>query len=145
MDGADISTPAPPAIGMHPSRPTLGFPLGTALLIFVIFSLSGIFSGCYHWEKIRAFRQQMRRGEHENQEDQTSDHHISVSIPSSPSKIIKEEMKEKNQGLPVIMPGDPIPKFIAMPCPCQLARPTLDDKSPQFELQLEHSIRIPKS
>lgn len=89
MDGADISTPAPPAFGIHPSRPTLGFPLGTALLIFVIFSLSGIFSGCYHWEKIRAFRQQMRRGEHENQ-DQTSDHHISVSIPSSPSKIIKE-------------------------------------------------------
>lgn len=90
MDGADISTPAPPAIGMHPSRPTLGFPLGTALLIFVIFSLSGIFSGCYHWEKIRAFRQQRRRGEQENQQDQTSDHHISVSIPSSPSKITKE-------------------------------------------------------
>ncbi|KAJ4773400.1 hydroxyproline-rich glycoprotein family protein [Rhynchospora pubera] len=143
MDGAEMSAPAPPAVGMHSSRPTLGFPVGTALLIFVIFSLSGIFSGCYHWEKIRAFRQQRRRGEQENQE-QTSDQHISISIPSSPTKIAKGDDKDKNQGLPVIMPGDPIPKFIAMPCPCQLARPTLDDKSPQFELQLEHSIRIPK-
>jgi hypothetical protein len=87
MDGADISTPAPPAMVMHTSRPTLGFPLGTALLIFVIFSLSGIFSGCYHWEKIRSFRQQRHRGEHENQQQNSSDQHITISIPSSPSKI----------------------------------------------------------
>jgi hypothetical protein len=86
MDGADISSPGPPAMVIHSSRPTLGFPLGTALLIFVIFSLSGIFSGCYHWEKLRSFRRQRLRGEHENQE-QTNNQHISISIPSSPSKI----------------------------------------------------------
>ena len=37
----------------HSSRPTLGFPLGTALLLLVIFSLSGIFSCCYHWDRLR--------------------------------------------------------------------------------------------
>lgn len=35
------------------SRPTIAFPLGTALLLLVIFGLSGIFSFCYHWEKRR--------------------------------------------------------------------------------------------
>lgn len=38
------------------SRPSLGFPLGTAVLLIVIFSLSGIFSCCYHWEKLRSLR-----------------------------------------------------------------------------------------
>nr|XP_016507552.1 PREDICTED: uncharacterized protein At5g65660-like isoform X2 [Nicotiana tabacum] len=39
-----------------PSRPSLGFPLGTALLLLIIFSLSGIFSCCYHWDKLRSLR-----------------------------------------------------------------------------------------
>ena len=39
------------------SRPSLGFPLGTALLLIIIFSLSGIFSCCYHWDKFRSLRQ----------------------------------------------------------------------------------------
>lgn len=38
----------------HSSRPTLGFPLGTVLLLLVIFSLSGMFSCCYHWDKLRS-------------------------------------------------------------------------------------------
>lgn len=38
------------------SRPTIGFPLGTALLLIVVFSLSGIFSCCYHWDKLRHLR-----------------------------------------------------------------------------------------
>lgn len=38
------------------SRPTLGFPLGTALLLIIIFSLSGFFSCCYHWDKLRHLR-----------------------------------------------------------------------------------------
>uniref|UniRef100_A0A7C8YPP4 Uncharacterized protein n=1 Tax=Opuntia streptacantha TaxID=393608 RepID=A0A7C8YPP4_OPUST len=38
------------------SRPSLGFPLGTGVLLIVIFSLSGIFSCCYHWDKFRSLR-----------------------------------------------------------------------------------------
>lgn len=90
MDGADLTTP----MAMHDhvsSRPTLGFPLGTALLLIIIFCLSGIFSFCYHWDKLRSLR---RRQPH--------DHLIPTavaaaaaantgvrqdSIPASPSKL----------------------------------------------------------
>ncbi|KAF5958365.1 hypothetical protein HYC85_005590 [Camellia sinensis] len=45
---------APPR--MDGSRPSLGFPLGTALLLIVIFSLCGFFSCCYHWDKLQSLR-----------------------------------------------------------------------------------------
>ena len=41
---------------VNASRPSLGFPLGTALLLIIIFSLSGVFSCCYHWDKLRSLR-----------------------------------------------------------------------------------------
>ncbi|KAG5535431.1 hypothetical protein RHGRI_023256 [Rhododendron griersonianum] len=41
---------------MDESRPSLGFPLGTALLLIVVFTLSGVFSCCYHCERIRTLR-----------------------------------------------------------------------------------------
>ena len=31
--------------------------------------------------------------------------------------------KNQSQSLPVLMPGDQIPKFIALPCPCEPPRP----------------------
>ncbi|XLU95960.1 hypothetical protein S245_010312 [Arachis hypogaea] len=51
MEGQDLSPPQVDA-----SRPSLGFPLGTALLLIIIFTLSGVFSCCYHWDKFRSFR-----------------------------------------------------------------------------------------
>uniref|UniRef100_A0A803R0D1 Uncharacterized protein n=1 Tax=Cannabis sativa TaxID=3483 RepID=A0A803R0D1_CANSA len=51
MENQDFSPPHVDA-----SRPSLGFPLGTALLLIIIFSLSGIFSCCYHWDKLRSLR-----------------------------------------------------------------------------------------
>lgn len=46
------------------SRPTLGFPLGTAMLLIIIFSLSGIFSCCYHWDKLRHLRASFSDADH---------------------------------------------------------------------------------
>ncbi|KAG8384196.1 hypothetical protein BUALT_Bualt04G0092900 [Buddleja alternifolia] len=88
------------------SRPSLGFPLGTALLLVVIFSLSGIFSCCYHWDKLRrSFAQH------------------AADLEAAKPKLPNMDLKQKeNQSLPVIMPGDNIPKFIAMPCPCEPPR-----------------------
>ncbi|KAL2527874.1 Uncharacterized protein Fot_20475 [Forsythia ovata] len=92
------------------SRPSLGFPLGTALLLIIIFSLSGIFSCCYHWEKLSSFRRSFSDLEADNDQDQ------GLYKP----KIIHMSSKEKqNESLPVLMPGDNFPKFIALPCPCQ--------------------------
>ncbi|WOL01367.1 hypothetical protein Cni_G10083 [Canna indica] len=127
MDGADLATtPAPAA--HHASRPSLGFPLGTALLLIVIFCLSGIFSCCYHWEKLRSLRVgRTRRQQQQSSADTLEDGHLPQLPPPSPSSKLppkdQENTQEKIQSLPVIMPGDKIPKFMARPCPCQLSLP----------------------
>ncbi|KAL8476795.1 hypothetical protein ACS0TY_029191 [Phlomoides rotata] len=94
------------------SRPSLGFPLGTALLLVVIFSLSGIFSCCYHWDKLR-------RTLALNAADLEADGDLGPSKPKPPHMNLKQK---ENESLPVIMPGDKIAKFIAMPCPCEPPR-----------------------
>ncbi|KAL1315725.1 uncharacterized protein At5g65660-like [Arachis stenosperma] len=105
---------APPHVhGGDASRPSLGFPLGTALLLIIIFSLSGIFSCCYHWDKLRSFRQSQS-----TPSSSSSPSHPSLS-PIKPNLICTS----KGDSLPVLMPGDLLPKFIAMPCPCQPSHP----------------------
>ncbi|XP_010547583.1 PREDICTED: uncharacterized protein At5g65660-like [Tarenaya hassleriana] len=93
------------------SRPSLGFPLGTALLLLIIFSLSGIFSCCYHWDKHRSLRRSLSAA--------------AADIESSPSKPrpLFSDPKKNQLSLPVLMPGDDTPKFIALPCPCEPPRP----------------------
>ncbi|KAK9053181.1 hypothetical protein SSX86_029813 [Deinandra increscens subsp. villosa] len=98
----------PPPQHYDSSRPTLGFPLGTALLLVIIFSLSGVFSCCYHWDKLRHIR---------GVTDPDSD-----DSPSKPNPTFMEKNKTENESLPVIMPGDRIAKFIALPCPCEPPR-----------------------
>ncbi|KAL1810038.1 hypothetical protein ACET3Z_027028 [Daucus carota] len=95
------------------SRPSLGFPLGTALLLIVIFSLSGIFSCCYHWDKIRSLRRSF--------DDDLEAGHYEES-PSKPKSNQMDLKQKQNESLPVLMPGDRIAKFIAMPCPCEPLR-----------------------
>ncbi|GJM97270.1 hypothetical protein PR202_ga14185 [Eleusine coracana subsp. coracana] len=118
----------------HSSRPTLGFPLGTALLLIVIFSLSGIFSCCYHWDKLRS----LLRSQHPDmlQEGQ----HSVISISSSPVKTTSDHKREKmgkECGLPVIMPGDKVPKFFARPCPHEMCLPEAEMND--LELQAKFS------
>lgn len=36
--------------------------------------------------------------------------------------LLQDSKQKQNQSLPVIMPGDRIAKFIAMPCPCEPLR-----------------------
>ncbi|KAI5684398.1 hypothetical protein M9H77_05626 [Catharanthus roseus] len=110
MESPDYSPPHADA-----SRPSLGFPLGTALLLIVIFSLSGIFSCCYHWDKLRSFRRSFAAAAADLEADSDSD--------TSKAKLANKDIKQnQNQSLTVLMPGDEIPKFIAMPCPCQPPR-----------------------
>ncbi|KAL6952528.1 hypothetical protein U1Q18_048240 [Sarracenia purpurea var. burkii] len=96
---------APPR--MDDSRPSIGFPLGTALLLIIIFGLSGIFSCCYHWDKIRSLRRSFSG-------DVDDDGTLSKPTPTCLSS-----KKDESQSLPVLMPGDQIAKFIALPCPCK--------------------------
>lgn len=110
MESPDLSPPQ-----IDTSRPSLGFPLGTALLLLIIFSLSGIFSCCYHWEKFRSLHQSLSHLEAAQAHTQS---------PPSKSKphSTETEGEKKGQSLTVLMPGDEVPKFIAMPCPCQHSR-----------------------
>ncbi|CAN4079857.1 unnamed protein product [Withania somnifera] len=95
------------------SRPSLGFPLGTALLLLIIFSLSGIFSCCYHWDKLRSIRR--------------SGTDLEAGADPSSMKSRRPYMNCKQNQISdmpaVLMPGDEVPKFIALPCPCQPPRP----------------------
>lgn len=99
-----------------PSRPSLGFPLGTALLLLIIFSLSGIFSCCYHWDKLRSLRRSFANS-------------TDLEAGGDPSYLKSKRAYmncKQNQisDMPaVLMPGDQVPKFIALPCPCQPPRP----------------------
>ncbi|XWS41695.1 hypothetical protein CRYUN_Cryun17cG0104800 [Craigia yunnanensis] len=124
MENHDLSPPHVDA-----SRPSLGFPLGTALLLIIIFSLSGIFSCCYHWDKLRSLRQSFADGTDPN-----------ADIEASPSKSKPEYTdlkKNQSQSLPVLMPGDQIPKFIALPCPCEPPRQDkVVVKPPRFPVPL---------
>ncbi|KAK0604786.1 hypothetical protein LWI29_019453 [Acer saccharum] len=114
MESPDFSPPHVDA-----SRPSLGFPLGTALLLIIIFSLSGIFSCCYHWDKLRS----LRRSYSDDDADLEAD--IEAS-PSKPRPHCTDLKKNQSQSMPVVlMPGDQIPKFIALPCPCE---PPLPEK-----------------
>ncbi|KAI4328095.1 hypothetical protein L6164_020481 [Bauhinia variegata] len=97
------------------SRPSLGFPLGTALLLIIIFSLSGIFSCCYHWDKLRSLRQSIS--------DDADPHRDVEDSPSKPKLDSTDSTQNRGQSLPVLMPGDEVPKFIAMPCPREPTRP----------------------
>ncbi|KAL6636501.1 hypothetical protein ACP70R_024073 [Stipagrostis hirtigluma subsp. patula] len=136
MNRLEDLTPAP-SMTMpieHSSRPTLGFPLGTALLLVVIFSLSGIFSCCYHWDKLRSLLQSrhpvmLQEGHHTV---------ISIASPSKTTSDHKNEKVGKECGLPVIMPGDKVPKFFARPCPHEMCLPTAEKN--EVELQGKCSV-----
>lgn len=62
------------------SRPSLGFPLGTALLLIIIFSLSGILSCCYHWDKLRSLRQSFSDSDPQIDSPNKPKTHSTVSI-----------------------------------------------------------------
>ncbi|CAH9119087.1 unnamed protein product [Cuscuta epithymum] len=96
------------------SRPSLGFPLGTALLLIVIFSLSGVFSCCYHWDKVRSLRRSFSDGPASGGD----------GGPHKPTTDSQSDLKQnRSLTLPVVMPGDQVAKFLALPCPRQPLHP----------------------
>ncbi|KAI3872347.1 hypothetical protein MKX03_019614 [Papaver bracteatum] len=113
------------------SRPAFGFPIGTALLLIFIFSIGGFFSCCYHRSKLRSPRRSFSHNYNHHEEEDTdleangtNNHNPVIQSPSSkPSQIYSHGNQNTNGSIPVIMPGDNIAKFIALPCPCKPFRP----------------------
>ncbi|XP_061359377.1 uncharacterized protein At5g65660-like [Gastrolobium bilobum] len=99
------------------SRVPIGFPLGLALLFACLLFICGFFCCCLHWNKLQSLFRSSRV--------MTPQPHIQADLTSSPQKpAFPVLMMKQNyaKSLPVLMPGDEIPKFIATACPCQPPR-----------------------
>ncbi|KAG6636736.1 hypothetical protein CIPAW_11G131700 [Carya illinoinensis] len=95
-------------------------------------SLSDIFSFCYRWDRLRSLRESFSRDQ-----DHDADQDIEAASHPNPNPHARffflfedlsfqkfEDLKHnQSQILPVLMPGDQIPKFIALSCPCKPPRP----------------------
>ncbi|KAG6784367.1 hypothetical protein POTOM_010058 [Populus tomentosa] len=96
------------------NRPSLGFPVGLVLLLFMLFIMSGLFSCCLHWEKVLSLLGVSSEDNHSHIEEDVE------HLPQKSSPPHVELKKNQGQSLPVLMPGDQVPKFIAMACPLML-------------------------
>ncbi|KAJ9166428.1 hypothetical protein P3X46_021186 [Hevea brasiliensis] len=116
------------------SRPSLGFPSGLALLLVILFLMSGFFTCCLHWDKIRSlFR--ITSSEENSHAQQDIEH-----LPQKPTPAPQESKENKAEPLPVLMPGDQVPRFIAMACPCE---PPLLEKMITIKVQKPPPVPIP--
>lgn len=84
----------------------VSFPLGTALVLIIVLSFSAIFSFCYHWARLR---RRVPSSVFDTPVVSTAPEHCLPKLPSAKLQTVPS--------LPVVMPGDDMPKFIAWPCP----------------------------
>ncbi|XP_050378865.1 uncharacterized protein At5g65660-like [Argentina anserina] len=93
------------------TRPSLAFPLGLALLLLMLLSICTFFLCCIHWDRVRSlFLSSL-------DQDQDPDQDESDQKPACTKTM---ENQDQLQSLPVLMPGDHVPKFLAIACPCEL-------------------------
>ncbi|KAL5777476.1 hypothetical protein ACOSP7_010402 [Xanthoceras sorbifolium] len=98
------------------ARPSIAFPLGFALLLILLFCTSGFLSCCLHWNKIRS---RFRPFTHDSNypRDQTNISHLH----QKPSPLHMMSKENQAESVLVSMPGDGVPKFVAIKCPCKPA------------------------
>ncbi|MED6188102.1 hypothetical protein PIB30_082816 [Stylosanthes scabra] len=99
------------------SHVSIGFPLGLALLVTLILFICCCFFCCIHWDKIEAFL--ITYGVINNS-------HINMQQPDLPSSNLQQKppflppkQGKDSVSLPVVMPGEVVPRFMAIACPCQ--------------------------
>ncbi|ESW05109.1 hypothetical protein PHAVU_011G152600, partial [Phaseolus vulgaris] len=71
MESPNLSLPHVDA-----SRPSFGFPLGTAILFIIIFTLNGVLFCWYHWDRIRFLRQSLSQSDPQMHSDLTKSKHF---------------------------------------------------------------------
>ncbi|WCJ35650.1 hydroxyproline-rich glycoprotein family protein [Euphorbia peplus] len=101
------------------SRPSVGFPLGLALLLILLLSMCCFFTCCIHWNKLRSLFGLSTDHDHDHHHDHLHHQHQDDSLfhPHKPQPPQQEGKKKEAESLPVVMPGDQFPKFIAVACP----------------------------
>ncbi|KAK2430101.1 hypothetical protein P8452_43561 [Trifolium repens] len=97
------------------SKITIGLPLGLALLFACLLFICVLFCCLLHWNKLKLlspYSSEVISSQAQTQADLMS----SPQKPAFPFVMMKQSYAES---LSVLMPGDEIPKFIAMACPCK--------------------------
>ncbi|XP_028802227.1 uncharacterized protein At5g65660 [Neltuma alba] len=97
------------------SRVSVGFPLSLGLLFALLLLLCGLLCCCLQWDKFRALLPCSGFLNAVLGSDSAYYYHPPHK-PELPYVVTKQEVV---QSLPVLMPGDEVPKFIALACPCQ--------------------------
>ncbi|KAF7830052.1 hydroxyproline-rich glycoprotein family protein [Senna tora] len=100
------------------SRVSIGFPVGLALLFALFFFVCLFFCCCLHWDKLQSLLPSYGLLNLNNTHTNIQPHLTSSNNHKPPLPLLMMKQKEV-QSLPVLMPGDDVPKFIAMECPCQ--------------------------
>ncbi|XP_004299828.1 PREDICTED: uncharacterized protein At5g65660-like [Fragaria vesca subsp. vesca] len=92
------------------TRPSLAFPLGLALVLLMLLSICAFFLCCIYWDRLRSLFVSSLDQEHD----------LEAESDQKPARPKTMENQDHLQSLPVLMPGDQVPKFIAIACPCEL-------------------------
>ncbi|KAK7282925.1 hypothetical protein RIF29_12048 [Crotalaria pallida] len=95
------------------SHASIGFPLGLSLLVALLMFICCFFCCCLHWDKLQSLFSSLGVINPRIQADLTS---FDLQKPAPPVVMMK---KTQGQSLPVMMPGDEVPKFVAIACPHQ--------------------------
>ncbi|EXC01158.1 hypothetical protein L484_025534 [Morus notabilis] len=102
------------------SRPTISFPLGIALLVTMLLLVTAIFLCCLYWDSLRSFLFSTSNISNQQHNDSITDP-ISQDFPhekSIPPRHMVGKQNDHTKSVTVVMPGDDVPKFIGMACPC---------------------------
>ncbi|GMI77348.1 hypothetical protein like AT5G65660 [Hibiscus trionum] len=104
-------------------RPSIAFPLGLALLLLLLFCISCLLICYFNWNKLRTL---IFGSSDQNWDDDNNDIESDIADRSSDfqdsSPVIMAKGKIVGQSPLVLMPGDKVPRFIAMACPCEPPR-----------------------
>ncbi|GKV19946.1 hypothetical protein SLEP1_g30139 [Rubroshorea leprosula] len=106
------------------NRPSIGFPLGVALLLIFLLCMSTLLSCWLKWHELR--RLLWSSGE---EDDDGSTVQIDIATlpvattvgPYPVEKPVVDVTEDEGRNRPVLMPGDRVPKFIAIACPYERA------------------------
>ncbi|ESW09664.1 hypothetical protein PHAVU_009G145900 [Phaseolus vulgaris] len=102
------------------SGASIAFPLGLALLVALLLFFCCFFCCCLHWEKLRPFFP-FSSGIISNHPHHTPPYTDTTPPPHKPGFPVLMVKQNRGESFPVLMPGDEVPKFIALACPCQPA------------------------
>ncbi|XP_059075420.1 uncharacterized protein At5g65660-like isoform X2 [Cryptomeria japonica] len=121
-------------VGADSSRHALGFPLGTALVLLMVFGMSAFFSCCYHWEKITSLHGRHRSGAASLPAQSPPASRAATALPLSNAAIWSGSgkntpLRQSRSSVAVMMPGDDVPKFVAMPSPHGFAPENVGDNA----------------